>query len=85
MKTVSKIAGAALLGLGTLMLANAASAAVVCNGEGACWHSKEAYQYRPEWGITVHPDAWAWGPNEHYAWREHDGRGYWRSGVWVTF
>jgi hypothetical protein len=86
MKHATKFAAAALLGLSTLaMTAPAASAAVVCNAEGACWHVKHPYAYRPEYGIVVHPDNWAWGRNEHYAWREHRGRGYWRNGVWVRF
>jgi len=86
MKTASKSAAIALFGLGTLVLgANAASAAIVCNGEGLCWHVKETYVYAPEYGVVVHPDNWQWAANEHYAWREHPGRGYWRGGVWVAF
>ena len=30
--------------------ATSASAAIVCNGEGDCWHVKEKYDYKPEWG-----------------------------------
>jgi hypothetical protein len=86
MRNVSKIAFAALLGLGSLALtAGTASAAIVCNGGGYCWHTHHHYHYRHAWGITVHPDNWRWGPDEHYAWHEHAGRGYWRDGVWVTF
>ena len=76
----------ALLGLSTLAItASAASAAIVCNAEGACWHSRRAYTYRPEYGVVVHPNNWRWGENEHYAWREHSGRGYWHNGGWVRF
>ncbi len=86
MKSMSKIAFAALLGLGSLALtAGNASAAIVCNGAGYCWHVHHHYRYHPEWGVVVHPDNWRWGPSEHYAWHEHTGRGYWRDGVWVTF
>ncbi len=86
MKLASKTAMAALLGLGLLAAgATTASAAVVCNREGFCWHVRHPYAYRPEFGIVVHPDNWRWGPNEHYNWREHRGRGYWRNGVWVRF
>jgi hypothetical protein len=86
MKKTSKIAAAAALGLGLVMMgADAVSAAVVCNGEGACWHVRHAYAYHPEFGIVVHPDNWRWGAGEHYAWREHAGRGYWRHGAWVRF
>lgn len=86
MRNVSKIAFAALLGAGGLALAASnASAAIVCNGAGYCWHTHHHYHYHPAWGLTVHPDNWRWGPDEHYVWHEHAGRGYWRDGVWVTF
>ncbi len=65
--------------------ATAASAEIVCNREGDCWHVKGRYEYRPEWGITVHPDSWRWAEREKYRWREHEGRGYWRNGVWIEF
>ena len=67
------------------MTASAASAAIVCNGEGVCWHVRHPYAYHPAYGVVVHPNAWRWGPGGHYAWREHAGRGYWRQGVWVPF
>jgi hypothetical protein len=86
MKTYLKLAAAAALGASALALtATGASAAVVCNGEGACWHVRHPYAYPATVGVVVHPNGWAWGPNEHYTWREHPGRGYWRSGVWVRF
>jgi len=86
MKRISKIAAAALLGFSVVTIsATAASAAIACNAEGACWHVRKPYAYRPEFGVVVHPDNWRWGPNEHYAWREHRGRGYWSHGAWVRF
>jgi hypothetical protein len=86
MNNALKIAAVAVLGLGTMVLtATTASAAVICNGEGECWHSRHAYHYQSDWGITVHPNSWKWGPGDHYVWREHKGRGYWHSGAWVTF
>lgn len=86
MNRASKFAAAALLGLGVATASvGAASAAVVCNGEGVCWHTHTAYTYRPEWGVQVHPDNWRWGPGDHYRWHEHHGRGYWRDGHWVRF
>jgi hypothetical protein len=86
MKNSIKFAAAALIGLSALTVsATSASAAVVCNGEGACWHVRGHPNYRREWGVVVHPDNWRWGPHDHFAWREHAGRGYWRNGVWVTF
>ena len=81
-----KIAAAAALGIGLVTMgAQAASAAVACNAEGFCWHVRGSYAYRPEFGVVVHPDNWRWGANEHYRWREHAGRGYWRNGAWIRF
>lgn len=86
MKKASKLAAAAALGLSVVtMSATAASAAVACNGAGQCWHVHQRYNYRPEYGVVVHPDNWRWGAHDHYVWREHTGRGYWRDGHWVRF
>lgn len=79
---------AALSALGCFaVMATPASAAIVCNDDGDCWHVKDRYEYRPEFKVHVYPDTWAWGKHEHtkYRWREHDGRGYWRGGAWVGF
>lgn len=62
-----------------------ASAMIACNNFGQCWHVQGNYVYRPEFGITVHPDNWRWSRREHFRWREHPGRGYWHNGVWITF
>jgi hypothetical protein len=62
-----------------------ASAAIVCNNAGDCWHSHEEHAYRPEFGVVVHPDGWAWKEGEHHRWREHDGRGYWDGDNWKDF
>ena len=67
------------------LTATAASADIVCNREGECWHVKGHYEYKSEWGIVVHPDSWKWEAKEKYKWREHEGRGYWRNGAWVAF
>ena len=80
-----KLAAAAALGLGLFAAAPSASAAIVCNAQGYCWHVAHPYAYAPSYGVVVHPNNWRWAPNEHYVWREHPGRGYWRNGVWVTF
>jgi hypothetical protein len=85
MKSAVLIAAAALLGAGALSISTSASAAVACNAEGHCWHVARTYAYKPEYGVVVHPNNWKWGPNEHYEWREHAGRGYWRNGVWIKF
>ena len=68
--------------------ATTASAAIVCNEIGDCWHVKEKYDYKPEFGVRVYPDEWKWADTDHdkYRWREHEGRGYWNSkGVWIGF
>jgi len=75
-----------LVATGALALTTtSASAEIVCNDEGDCWHVKGKMEYRPEFKLHVHPDNWRWGEKEHYKWREHEGRGYWRGGVWIGF
>lgn len=86
MKTRIKLAAAALLGLGTLAIsATSASAYIACNREGECWHVHKRYAFRPELGVVIHPDGWRWHDGDHFVWREHEGRGYWRNGVWISF
>jgi len=34
--------------------------------------------------VVVHGANWRWGPREHYTFREHEGRGYWRGGRWIA-
>jgi predicted transcriptional regulator len=76
--------GAACVVAVTAMTASSASAFIVCNKDGACWRVQKRYHYRPEFGLTVRPDSWKWGPSENYRWREPgQGPGYWRSGVWM--
>jgi hypothetical protein len=83
-----KLAVAAALATGAIALSTgAASARIVCDSDGDCWHVHDTYTYPSESHIIVHPDDWTWSTDEaqRYHWREHEGRGYWRSGVWVTF
>jgi hypothetical protein len=67
------------------MTATSASAAIVCNEDGDCWNAKEKYEFRPEVRLHVYPDEWKWRESDarRYRWREHDGHGYWRGGVWI--
>jgi hypothetical protein len=74
-------AALALWGLSSL----SASARVVCNEDGDCWHVHEDYAYPPGVGVVIHPDDWRWAEGEHHAWREHPGRGYWHGGAWAPF
>jgi hypothetical protein len=56
--------------LSLVLMATSASAEVVCNREGDCWHD--------DWRWEEHE-------RERYRWREHEGegRGYWRDGRWI--
>jgi hypothetical protein len=65
-------------------LAAPASAYVACNRERDCWHATDRHDYKRGWGITVHDDNWKFR-GDRYHWREHEGRGYWRNGAWITF
>ena len=65
--------------------AQPASAMIACSKSGECWHVRDYYVFRPEFGVTVHPDNWHPDRREHVRWRDHDGRGYWHNGVWVLF
>jgi len=62
-----------------------ASAMIACNKSAVCWHVREYYVYRPEFGVTVHPDNWRPGRHEHVRWRDHAGRGYWHDNIWIAF
>lgn len=92
MRGTTKLAMVAAIAAGGLSLgASAAKAEIVCNRVGDCWHVHRHYEYRPEWGIVVHPDNWRWRDDDndrdhHWRWREHRGRGYWGpNGVWIRF
>ncbi len=78
------LALAGALALGT----TGASAAIVCNDDGDCWKTNSKYEYKPEFRLHVYDDNWKWGDHEKskYRWREaHEGPGYWKKGVWITF
>ena len=86
MKPILKLAAAAALSAGALALSTAsASAYIVCNGDGDCWHVSDQYTYPTDSRIVVHEDAWKFDDAARYRWREHTGRGYWRGDVWVGF
>jgi hypothetical protein len=85
MMTLSRSLLVAALGASALAFsAMNASAAIVCNGD-VCWHAHEAYEYPPDARVIVHPDDWHWGRGEHFVFREHEGRGYWRDGHWTAW
>jgi hypothetical protein len=62
-----------------------ASAYVICNNEGDCWHS-ERVEHVPGMNFETHPDDWyfhqEWGRYRRFH-EYRDGRGYWHNGVWV--
>jgi hypothetical protein len=65
-KSMKLFAKAVLASIGTLALtATGASAEVVCNDEGYCWHVRGKVKYKPEFKLHVHPDKWKWGDREH--------------------
>jgi len=85
---VSAAAVALLMGAGTLVVTTGtASARMVCNTDGDCWHSERNYRY-PGTGYSHHPDDWyfhqTWNDQRHYR-DYHDGRGYYKGGVWIGF
>jgi hypothetical protein len=85
MTSLSKILLGAVTGAGLLAFsAVSASAAIVCSGN-VCWHTHERYVYPPDAAVVVHPDDWRWGPSEHFTFREHEGRGYWRGDRWMDW
>lgn len=85
MKPINKFVIPLVLGIGVLgFSAASASAYVVCSGSD-CWHVHERYEYPPDAGVVIHDDSWNWAPSDHYAWREHEGRGYWRGDTWTDW
>jgi hypothetical protein len=83
MRLLSKTLASAAIGAGLLAAsAMSASAAIVCTGN-VCWHAHDAYDYPHGAKVVVHEDDWKWGPHEHYSFREHEGRGYWRGSRWI--
>jgi hypothetical protein len=69
---------------GVMLAAAPASAYVVCNG-GDCWYTHDRYTV-PNVTFDWHPDDWYfhqhWDADHH--WHDiHNGRGYWKGGVWI--
>jgi len=86
---MSAAAVAALMSAGALVSTTAPAAArVVCNNEGDCWHTDAAPPRVPGVTFSAHPDDWYFhqhweGGDRHYR-DYHDGRGYYKGGVWIT-
>ena len=65
-----------------------ASAYVACNSTGDCWHTESRVTV-PGVTFSWHPDDWYfhqhWDADKDRHWRDyHEGRGYYRNGVWIT-
>ena len=78
----------AVAGVGALMaLAGSASAYVVCNHEGDCWHT-ETRCTAPGVRFDYHPDDWyfhrRWEGDRYHYRDYHEGRGYYKGGIWIT-
>jgi hypothetical protein len=85
MSLLNKVFVGAAMGAGMLAFsAVSASAAIVCSGP-VCWHAHESYDYPPDARVVVHPDDWRWRSGEHFVWKEHEGRGYWRGDRWMEW
>jgi hypothetical protein len=73
---------------GAVTAATTASAEVACNRFGECWHVRDRMDYPARAGIIIHSDDWRFRGYRHdrYRWRhDHDDRGYYRNGVWISF
>ena len=71
---------------GGTLAATAASADVACNRWGECWHVQDRYSYPVGVGVRFHTDDWGNRYHRYYHWRrDHDERGYYRNGLWITF
>ncbi len=85
--TLSAIALAAIVAIG-VSAAGSASASVVCNSSGDCWHTDHRDNYGRDVRLERHPDHWYfhrdWDHDTNHHWRPyHEGRGYYRDGAWV--
>ena len=84
--TQKLLATAALAGGLAMMTAAPAAAYVACNG-GDCWHSDSQYAAPPGATFAWHPDDWYfhqhWDADRHFR-DYHEGRGYYKDGVWIT-
>jgi hypothetical protein len=85
----SAVAISTLMTTGALVITSApASAYVACNHDGDCWHT-DARPRAPGIQFDVHPDDWyfhqKWDADKDHHYRDyHEGRGYYKGGVWIT-
>ena len=70
-----------------ISLAAPASAYVACNHEGGdCWHTEKKVR-APDARIEYHPDDWyfhqKWDGGDRHFRDYHEGRGYYKGGIWI--
>jgi hypothetical protein len=87
-KALSTTAFAVLMATGALAAtAGTASARVVCGADGDCWHTDAAPPRVPGITFSVHPDDWyfhqKWDNSDRHYRDYHEGRGYYKGGVWI--
>jgi len=88
---VSAAALTLLMSSGALLTTTAPSSArVVCSSYGDCWHTDHHYRYGHDVGAQYHNDDWyfhqKWSDDNQRHYRDaNDGRGYYKSGVWIGF
>jgi hypothetical protein len=84
-QTFRILAFTAFVGVSALAMTTSASARIVCNEDGDCWHTQTERVYPPGLGLTIHDNDWKWREGERHSWREHEGKGYWKGGTWKEF
>ena len=84
MITRSNFVALALSAFGVLAFSSLSTSAAIGKNAGDCSHTHEVYTYPPGARVEIDPDNWHWRHGKHFAWKEHEGRGYWRDGTWVT-
>lgn len=87
MKLYGKLLAGAAVAAGLGIFATAPAAAyVACNRDGDCWHTEKRVT-APGVTFAWHPDDWyfhqKWDADRHFR-DYHEGRGYWKGGVWIT-
>ncbi len=88
-KYVAQIGCASVIAAGALLAStSSASAETACNRYGDCWHVDHRDHYPNTLGVRFYSDDWYrhhdWDHDRRLHWRaNHDGRGYWRNGIWI--
>jgi hypothetical protein len=86
-KRLLAVSASAVLGiLGLVAAAQPASAYLACNHDGDCWHT-ETRVTAPGVSFDYHPDDWyfhqKWDAGDRHYRDYHEGRGYYKGGVWI--